>query len=73
MEALHSIKLRCPTSVGEASQSQLVPVCDYFVGVNQMGCLCRLDVAPNLAETCRMVERFSLHWIGFFLTTDGHG
>jgi len=36
-----------------------------------MGCLCRLDVDPNLAEDCRLVESFSRHLIGFFLTTDG--
>ena len=36
-----------------------------------MGCLCRLDVYPNLAEDCRLVESFSRHLIGFFLTTDG--
>ena len=31
-----------------------------------MGCLRRLDIVPNLAEDCRLVESFSLHWIGFF-------
>jgi hypothetical protein len=47
----------------------LMRVVEYLA--SKMGCLCRLDIAPNLAETHRLVANHEpVEWSSAFFTSD---